>query len=157
MNTALPVMVDDSSSLKWASAYGAQPEVSRPRAIRLRWGNAVPPWADTVIARMVELAALPSFDPRGCRPMNPEDIIDALTFLSHVMRDDTILPWVGRLSSGGIQMTWRSGDVEAEAVFDSARDERELIVSVGENEWDAPAGEAESLFATVVDRLSRAL
>jgi len=89
--------------------------------------------------------------------MNPEDIIDALTFLSHVMRDDTILPWVGRLSSGGIQMTWRSGDVEAEAVFDSARDERELIVSVGENEWDAPAGEAESLFATVVDRLSRAL
>ncbi len=89
--------------------------------------------------------------------MNVDDIIEALNFLSRVMREDTRVPWIGRLSSGGIQLTWRAGDVEVEAVFDRARDERVLMVSVGENEWDAPVSDAESMFATVVDRLSRSL
>lgn len=156
MNAAMPVTISDSSSLKWASDYYVQPEASRPRAIRLGW-QRVPSWAAAVIPRIVELDALPTVDPRGSRPMNIEDVIEALNFLARVMRDDTLPPWIGRLSTGGVQLTWRSGDVEVEAVFDRGRDERDLMVTVGENEWDAPAGEADSLFATVVDRLSRSL
>ena len=77
-----------------------------------------------------------------------EDVIEALNFLSRVMRDDTPPPWIGRLSTGGVQLTWRSDDVEVEAVFDRARHEHDLMVTVGENEWDASAAEADSLFAT---------
>ena len=156
MNAAVAVTVDDSSSLKWASSFHAYPEASRPRPIRLGW-QRVPPWANVVIPRLVELGALPSVDPRGSRPLDTDDVIEALNFLSRVMRDDTMPPWIGRLSTGGVQLTWRSDDVEVEAVFDRARDERDLMVTVGENEWDAPAAEADSLFATVVDRLSRPL
>lgn len=149
--------INDSSSLKWATDHGVYPKASRPAAIRLGWRLPLPSWADAVVQRIVELSALPTVDPSGSRPMNVDDIIEALNFLSRVMREDTRVPWIGRLSSGGIQLTWRAGDVEVEAVFDRARDERVLMVSVGENEWDAPVSDAESIFATVVDRLSRSL
>jgi len=88
--------------------------------------------------------------------MNLDDVIDALRFLGRVMHDDTPAPWIGRLNTGGLQLTWRSGDVEVEAVFDRAREEREVLVVVGENEWEAPADQADSLFATVVERLAHA-
>lgn len=153
MNAAIAVKVNDSSSLKWAFDYHVHPEDERRPAILLGC-DRVPPWAYPVVARITELARLPMVDPRGSRPINPDDIIDALSFLRHVMRDDTSPPWIGRLSTGGVQLTWRSGDTEVEAVFDRARGDREVMVSVGENEWEAPANEAESLFGTVADRLS---
>lgn len=116
-------------------------------------GEKVPPWAVPVASRIMELAALPRIAPGGSRPMAVDDIVDALSFLTRVMRDDTAAPWIGRLSSGGVQVSWQREDVEVEAVFDRVRGERDVVVVVGENEWEAPVEQAESLFATVVDRL----
>jgi hypothetical protein len=113
-----------------------------------------PAWFPEAVERIVHLADAPTLDPATSRPLNIEDAGDALVFMGRVMDEDTCLPWIGRLSSGGIELAWTHGDVEVEAVFDRLRGDRELIVTVGENEWDAPADEGYSLFATVVDRLS---
>ncbi len=64
-------------------------------------------------------------------------------------------PWIGRLASGGLQLTWHMGDVEVEAVFDQAREDRVIMLTVGHREWEEPISQGESLFATVVDRLSQ--
>jgi hypothetical protein len=147
--------VDDMSSLGWG--------IDEPQAIshdeRVIWlsgrrGAPPPPWAEPVVSRIIELARLETVDPRISRPLNGDDVIAALRFLDRVMREDTCPPWIGRLSSGGVELAWRHQDVEAEAVFDQLRGEAELIVEVGDNEWDAPADQADSLFATVADRLS---
>lgn len=123
------------------------------RAIEVR-GADVPTWAPRVIDRLKELDALPTVDIAGSKPLNFDDVLAALQFLARNMREDTVSPWVGRLPSGGVQLAWRCGDVELEAVFDVASDESEVILAVGENEWESPIRGADSLFATVVDRLT---
>jgi hypothetical protein len=147
--------VEDMSSLGWEIVDHPQQSAVATRAIRLRGrrGAPAPPWVVPAIARIGELD-LTVVDPQSDRPLNFDDVIDALDFLTRVMRDDTCAPWVGRLSSGGVELTWQHGDVEVEAVFDRLRGEAEVVVAVGEREWDAPADEADSLFATVVERLS---
>jgi hypothetical protein len=156
MNPAIAVKVDDSSSLKWGLDYPVQPPRRPALAVRLRGRASLPPWADAVVSRITQLAALTTVDPRGSRDLNLEDVVDMLGFLGRVMRDNTPPPWIGRLNTGGIQLTWHCGDVEVEAVFDRARHEREVMVVVGDNEWEAPADYGESLFATVIDRLAPA-
>jgi len=155
----IAIGINDSSSLKWGLAYPSQQQVglAAPVSIALRsMKTALPEWADDVVERLAALAILPTVDGRANRPMNLDDVVDALRFLARVMRDDLPTPWIGRLNSGGVQLTWRDvpSDVEVEAIFDRTRNEREVIVAVGENEWDAPVDEADSLFATVVDRLA---
>lgn len=154
MSGSIALNVDDASSRRWEVAYpdlGLTSTAARP-AIRLR--GSLPPWLGPVATRISQLAALPTVDPRGSRPMNANDVLDALTFMSRVMRDDTVAPWIGRLASGGLQLTWHVGDVEVEAVFDQTRGDHEIMVTVGHSEWDLPIREGESLFASVVDRLS---
>jgi hypothetical protein len=148
--------VDDSSSLRWGVTYPVQQLSSAESRLAISLGGTLPPWLEQVTTRIMQLAVLPTVDPRGSRPFNVADVADALVFMSRVMRDDTRVPWIGRLASGGVQLTWHADDVEVEAVFDRARDDRELMVTVGENEWDAPIGRGETLFASVVDRLSDA-
>jgi hypothetical protein len=156
MRALVGTTVDDMSSLGWAIDEGSQEAAHDDRVIRLsgRRGAPLPPWADAVVSRIVELARLETVDPRSSRPLNRDDVIAALRFLDRVMREDTCPPWIGRLSSGGLELVWRHQDVEAEAVFDQLRGGSELIVEVGDNEWDAPADQADSLFAQVADRLS---
>ena len=155
MTAAIVLNASDSSSLNWALDYPAQQlQQGATPSISLR--GTLPSWTGDVVNRIVELAALPTVNPGGSSPMGIDDVVDVLNFLSRVMDDETMPPWIGRLSSGGVQLTWRSGDVEVEAVFDRARNEREVVVVVGANEWDAPADQADSLFATVRDRLSYA-
>lgn len=147
---------EDMSSLEWGIADSPQePEVAMP-AIRLRGRRGAPPplWVGPVVSRIKELDSLAVVDQHSSRPLNFDDVSDALEFLTRVMHDDTCPPWIGRLSSGGVELTWQHADVEAEAVFDRFRGDAELIVAVGENEWDSPAAQADSLFATVVERLS---
>src|ERR1700691_5090299 len=161
MKGMMPVIdttADDMTSPGWEFGDGPREpevEVAKP-AIRLRGRRGAPPpaWAEPVVRRIMELDALLTVDPHGSRPLNFDDVADALEFLTRVMRDDTCPPWIGRLSSGGVELSWKHADVEAEAVFDRLRSDAELIVSVGEREWDAPAEQADSLFATVVERLS---
>jgi hypothetical protein len=112
----------------------------------------IPSWWALVINRLEELSAATDIGTE--RPLHIEDVVDALKFLDRVMGEDTRPPWIGRLSSGGIELAWKHANVEVEAVFDRLRDDRELLVSVGENEWDAPIDRGDSLFANVVDRLS---
>ncbi|MBA3808983.1 MAG: hypothetical protein H0X28_11430 [Solirubrobacterales bacterium] len=143
------------STLDWSVAD--EPSTPAEAVLALvRRGDATPPWAAAVVARLEELADLDTVDPQVERPLNIQDARDALRFLARAMqmREDTCLPWIGRLSSGGVQLAWKHADVEVEAVFDRLRSERELLVSVGDNEWDAPADKGDSLFASVVDRLS---
>jgi hypothetical protein len=120
-------------------------------------GAEAPAWWPSVELRLMELMRLPpDWDGRGSRRLNPNDIVAAVHFLAEVMRPDTAAPWIGPLNSGGVQLAWKHGDVEAEAVFDEARGERDLLVAVGDNECEAPIESAASLFATVVDRLCAA-
>lgn len=147
----------DSSSRDWRQLVypnvGLDLWREPPRGIRVR--GVMPPWWDVVAPRLRELLQLrPDWDPRGSSPISTDDLQDALTFLTRVMRDDTRVPWIGPLASGGVELAWRVGNVEVEAVFDRARGECELLVSVGGNESEVPIDAAESLFAEVVDRLS---
>jgi hypothetical protein len=124
--------------------------VSLPRA------SSLPAWAEVAARRLNLLAAVPVESPGG-RPLNLDDVAHALVFLSRVMTDGTQAPWIGRLSSGGLQLSWRSGDgeVEVEAVFDKARNERTVILAIGDEERELPADEAYGLFAQVAGRLPR--
>lgn len=152
MKATVDVGVSDSLSLQWALPVRQSVQPMQP-SIRLG-GEDRPAWATPVVNRIIELAALPTVDPHGSRPLDVQDVVEALRFLGRNMQDDTLVPWIGRLSSGGLQLTWRCGDIEVEAVFDQAREDHEVIVTVGDSEWDEPVSEADSLFATVVDRLS---
>lgn len=154
-STLAGATVDDMSSLGWA-IEGAPAPTHEERVIRFSgWkGAPLPRWADAVVDRLTELARLETVDPAVGRPLNRDDVYEALRFLERVMSKDICPPWIGRLNSGGIELAWRYGDVEVEAVFDRQRGESEVIVEVGDHEWDAPADQADSLFASVADRLS---
>jgi hypothetical protein len=143
--------VGEKSTLDWSLPYEMGTQLIDVRQQR---DALIPTWLPEMIRRIVRLDHLDTIDPATSWPLNVEDAEDALEFLGRVMDEDTCLPWVGRLSSGGIALAWTHGDVEVEAVFDRLRDDRELIVSVGDREWDAPVDVGDSLFATVVDRLS---
>jgi len=157
MRQLIGVGVDDASTLGWETAEPPE-QVLTDRTIRLRdrKGGSPPAWAASVVSRLEELDALPAVDPRGSRPLDFDDVADALRFLVRVMRPDTCPPWIGRLNTGGVQLSWHHGDVEVEAVFDRLRDELEVIVVVGDREWSEPPDKAETLFATVADRLALA-
>ena len=146
----------DSSSQDWRLVYpDVGLEVWRQPRPEIHVRGAIPQWWADVEPRVGELLQLRAgWDPRGSSPISREDLEDALEFLSRVMRPDTRAPWVGPLASGGVELVWRAGNVEVEAIFDRARGECELLVSVGDNESEAPIDEAESLFAEMVDRLS---
>ena len=139
------------ATLEW----GLEPPADSSESVARVSVRGTAPWVDPVVRRLRELVSLPvNWDPRGSRPMNADDLRDALDFLPRVMKDDTSVPWIGLLASGGLQLTWHSGDVEVEAIFDRARGEREILVSVGDNEWDAPVDHGHALFLTVRDRLT---
>lgn len=146
----------DSASLKWGSVYPhSLPELWRQPHRWIRVRGDLPPWWTEVAPRLYALLRLQDdWDPRGSRPISPEDLSDALQFLIRVMRRETVAPWIGPLASGGVELVWRLGNIEVEAIFDRARDERELLLSVGENESEVPIDQAEALFAEVVDRLA---
>jgi hypothetical protein len=144
----------DMSTLHWALADEPRSRAERAIALVRQGHDPIPSWAAPVVARIEELADLDTIDPQVERPLSIDDVRDALRFLDRVMGEDTCLPWIGRLSSGGVELAWKHADVEVEAVFDRLRAERELLVSVGDNEWDAPVDKGDSLFASVVDRLS---
>jgi hypothetical protein len=151
---AIAAGLTDSASLHWGLPYPQLGDQGAP-ARRSRRLALYPEWYRPVRSRIVDLLRLTdNWDGRGARRICERDLVEALEFMASVMQFDTLAPWIGPLSSGGLQLVWRQGDVEVEAVFDSARGERELIVAVGDREWDEPAERGASLFATVVDRLS---
>lgn len=147
MSGARTATAGEASTFDWSLD---QAESGEPWIISLkRRGDATSAWAEPVVKRLRELARL-----TDGLPLYIEDVGDALDFLARVMAEDTCIPWIGKLSSGGVQLAWKHADVEVEAVFDRMRGEHELLVTVGENEWDAPADKGDSLFFTVIDRLS---
>ncbi len=148
--------LQDSSSRDWRLVYpSAWPDPWREPRPEIRVKGTVPQWWIEVAPRLHALLQLQQdWDPRGSRAISRDDLGDALQFLNRVMRRDTPAPWIGPLASGGVELAWRGGNVEMEAIFDRARGERELLVSVGKNESEAAIDHAESLFAEVVERLS---
>lgn len=146
----------DSSSRDWRLVDpSAFPDVWLEPRDEIRVKGTVPQWWRELAPRLYGLLHLQQdWDPRGSRPISRGDLEDALQFLNRVMRPDTPAPWIGPLASGGVELAWRAGNVEMEAIFDGARGERELLVSAGDNESEMPIEHAESLFAEMVDRLS---
>lgn len=146
----------DSSSRDWRLVYpSAPPDIWHEPRDEIRVKGTIPQWWGEVAPRLYGLLQLQQdWDPRGSRPISRDDLGDALQFLNRVMRPDTPAPWIGPLASGGVELAWRAGNVEMEAIFDRARGECELLVSVGDNESEVAIQHAESLFAEVVDRLS---
>ncbi|MBI5103867.1 MAG: hypothetical protein HZB46_02550 [Solirubrobacterales bacterium] len=142
--------VDQTASVRW----------SLPDRFQLRHAGLtvtspdLPAWVRPFVERLNQLIVGASADPRGHQPLNLDDLRDAVDFLLRVMQPDTVQPWVGLLASGGLQINWRQGDVEVEAIFDRARDEQVVYLTVGENEWEEPLHSAYSLFGLVADRLS---
>jgi len=154
---AIAFNIQTSSSLQnYRAIYYPAPGWTPPWSIHVN-GPAEPAWWEPVSQRLDELTQLrPDWDGRRSPPLNPGDIVAAIRFLSEVMRADTPAPWIGPLSSGGVQLAWRHGDVEVEAVFDQSRGELELLVADGEDEREEPIDTAGPLFASVVDRLHAA-
>jgi hypothetical protein len=148
--------IADSSSIGWETTDPCDEPQAEKRAIRLRGprGAPLPGWAAPVVTRIRELDSAAALSQRDWRPINFDDVADALGFLERVMHIDTSAPWIGRLSSGGIELTWKHADIEVEAIFDRLRADGVIIVAVGEHEWEEPIDKADSLFASVVDRLS---
>jgi hypothetical protein len=132
-----------------ATGWADYRPVRRVQARRLPW------WFGSLEPRLTELLNLPSgWKSPGSERVSIDDLVDALNFLETVMREDTIVPWVGPLDNGGVEVLWKHGDVEVEAIFDHGQGERQLLVSVGDHDWEEPIEHAQSLFATVVDRLT---
>lgn len=159
---AITIDIDDSATLSMGptlsmgqisySATGrakdrpAPPRVEAPR--RTWWLTALEP-------RLSELATLPAgWKGLGSERVSPAAVVDALNFLVDVMRDDTMLPWIGPLDNGGVELVWKRGDLEVEAIFDPVRGERQLLVSDGDSDRDAPIDQAGPMLADVVDRLA---
>lgn len=150
---AIAVNTQGAASLDWRMGY---PQVAaEPRStVSIESTTALPPWWDVVRARLFELLELPvGWDGHHARRVSDIDLADALRFLARIMNEDTKPPWIGPLVTGGLELAWREGDLDVEAIFDHARGERELLVSVGESEWEAPIDQADGLFSTVVARL----
>jgi hypothetical protein len=144
----------DSASVNWGLAYPYVSSEVWTSRVRIWLTGAAPEWWYQIKPRLFELVELEAnWDPRGSQEVSLDDLEEALEFMGRVMRSDTVAPWIGPLASGGIELIWHVGNIEVEAVFDSARGERELLVCVGDNEAEAPIDQAETLFATVVDRL----
>jgi hypothetical protein len=113
-----------------------------------------PPWLPGALAKIDELMSLSvGWDEAVAPTVRSGDALDALHFLRDVMADDTELPWFSPLVTGGVQMTWGRPDLEVEAIFDSTRDDRIVLVTDHGEEWEAPPYEAVPLFRTFVDRL----
>jgi hypothetical protein len=150
---ALSVDIQSASSVRYPSV--AYPSPATAALERIDVAGTPPAWWPAVQGSIEALDRLPwNWDPRGSRTVSRQDVRDAVLFLVAVMRDETRAPWIGPLPSGGIQLAWRRGEVEVEAVFDHARGERELLVSVGDQEWEAPIDQGAALFATIVEHLA---
>jgi len=145
-----------SSSAVLHSTWSPYPSIwgrPEPRKIEVQRRQAL--WLGAVILSLGRLARLPDdWDRRGARAVNFDDVRDALVFLQRVMHDDTAAPSIGPLSSGGIELRWRTDGLEVEAIFDRRREETVLAVIAGSNETEEPIHSAEKLFADIADRLA---
>jgi hypothetical protein len=109
-------------------------------------------WIRPFLDRITFLSAVPVLSREG-RTLNADDLADAFDFLSRVMHEGVPSPWIGRLNSGGLQLNWNQGAVEVEAVFDRARGDKVVMIAGDEAEQEVPADEADSVFASVAERL----
>lgn len=135
------------------SPYPSIVDRPEPRKIEVRRVGAQ--WLGAVVDALEALARLPDdWDHRGSRAVNFDDVHEALVFLQHIMRDDTMAPSITPLSSGGIELSWHVTGLDVEAVFDRRRGERVLAVMAGHNETEEPIESAHKLFSDVVDRLA---
>ncbi len=113
-----------------------------------------PTWLVPVEARLKEILSLPeNWDGRGSARPSPADVLEAFRLVMDIMGPNMPSPAIGPLSSGGVGITWRSDDLEVEAIVDHARGERAIFVSDGDDELEAPLDEAPAVFASLAHRL----
>lgn len=116
---------------------------------QVRW----PDWMGAVATRVNELAGLgENWDGRGGRRLRIQDARAAIEFLVRFMKPSTPVPWIGLLTTGGIEMSWAASGIELEAVFDSARQEAVVLyedddteLELSANDWNVVAGLADRL------------
>ena len=111
----------------------------REDVIEVGPARGLPSWANDVIARFSELhQRAANWDRRGGRVLNLDDANDALNFLVSAMGEESPLPQITALPSGGVELHWRVGDTDLEVVFDSTQGERIALLDVGEDEHEMP-------------------
>jgi hypothetical protein len=90
------------------------------RWVRVTWHAARDPsWFSPTVLRLAELASLPdNWDSYGGRQLSPRNFQMALAFLADVLADDTELPWVVPLPSGGVQLEWHKPGLDVEVIID---------------------------------------
>lgn len=144
-----PMRVDYSGEASTATG------LPHPLQLFIAQRRAMPRWWPTVFADVERLSRLPqNWDDRGAARINPFDVVDALLFLQRMMEPQTQAPRFAPLTSGGVELLWRGDNVEVEAVFDRNRGEQVLLVEAGDQDWEMPLDDAESLFLSVRDRLA---
>ncbi len=68
--------------------------------------------------------------------LNLDDANDALNFLVSAMAEESPLPGIIALPSGGVELHWRAGDIDLEVIFDSTQGERIALLDLGEDEHE---------------------
>src|SRR4051794_5524116 len=73
-----------------------------------------PEWLAPAVSRISHLYSSAA---AGRQAFDLEDVVAAITFLAKNMKPGVPVLWIGRLDSGGVELAWKSGDVEVEVVF----------------------------------------
>lgn len=104
-----------------------------------------PLWLRPVIERLKDVVALPAgWDSYEARSVRPESIEHALQALVAVMSDESELPWIVPLPSGGIQLEWHADNFDIEIALDGSDssiciDDEEIPHGIGR--WPAALSE----------------
>jgi len=116
--------------------------LKRPIPVRLRPTSAYDPediseplWLRPVIERLKDIIVLPAdWDSYGAHPARRENVEGALHALATVMSEESEIPWIVPLPSGGIQLEWHGDDSDIEIALDGAAS------SIGIDEEEIPHG-----------------
>ena len=146
--------VDGASSLRGWKLQGDAPNTGATGGESVYHGEReYPGWVKPIVERLVELWTMAP-DPRGGTPLNRDDLCSAMGFLNRVMvLPDMPVPWIGRLSTGGLQLTWTGTAAEVEAVFDRSRSEQTVIIEDSGSEIEVSPDYAVPHLLPLISRL----
>lgn len=109
-----------------------------------------PVWLTEVVDRLTELRGFAASTPGYASDFDLTDLEDAINFLFRVMRDETPLPWIGILNSGGVQLTWDIDQAEIEAIFDHAEDDTGVLIENADTSFELSIEDAAQQFQDLV-------
>jgi hypothetical protein len=117
--------------------------------------DIVPSWVEPVVRQLADLEQLPpGWDSHGGRAVTRHHSTRALNFLGQVMADNTLIPAIVPLADGGLQLEWRSPELEVDLISDDETDEPLLLVTDGHETMEYPVSEAVRVFRALRHNLA---